>query len=260
MNRYNICILGCGWLGKPLAEHFIKNGRKVNGTTTTPTKIASLNEVKINSFIIDINNRNNDFKSFLKTKLLVISIPSKNIEDFEYLISEIEKSTIKKIIFISSTSVYPLNNSITTEDNPVRTTALSKIEQLFRVNTNFKTTIIRFGGLIGYDRKPGRFFKKEIIIDRPKGYVNLIHRDDCIQIINCIVTNNIWEETLNACTDSHPTRRDFYTREYLKEGRKTPVFDESSTNDYKIINSNRLKKLLNFSFKYANLMEYKKPQ
>ena len=112
-------------------------------------------------------------------------------------------------------------------------------------------------------------YKKMVIDENEK--MNLIGRStiddfdqrhllDCIQIINCIVTNNIWEETLNACTDSHPTRRDFYTREYLKEGRKTPVFDESSTNDYKIINSNRLKKLLNFSFKYANLMEYKKPQ
>ena len=256
MNEQTISILGCGWLGKPLAEYFIKNRRKINGTTTNPTKIASLNDLKINSFVIDINKRNNDFKSFLKANLLVISIPSKNIEDFKYLISEIEKSTIKKIIFISSTSVYPLNNSITTEDSPIHKTALSKIEQLFRVNTNFKTTIIRFGGLIGYDRKPGRFFKKEIIIDRPKGYINLIHRDDCIQIINRIITNNIWEETLNACADSHPTRRDFYTREFLKEGRKTPVFNESSTNSYKIINSDRLKQLLNYSFKYANLMEY----
>ena len=113
-------------MGKPLAEYFIKNGRKVNGTTTTPIKIVSLNEIKINPFVIDINKRNNDFKSFLKTKLLVISIPSKNIEDFEYLISEIEKSTIKKIIFISSTSVYPLNNSITTEDSPVHKTASLK--------------------------------------------------------------------------------------------------------------------------------------
>jgi nucleoside-diphosphate-sugar epimerase len=257
MNEQTISILGCGWLGKPLAEHFIKNRRKINGTTTNPTKIDSLNDLKINSFVIDINKRNNDFKSFLKANLLVISIPSKNIEDFKYLISEIEKSTIKKIIFISSTSVYPLNNSITTEDSPIHKTALSKIEQLFRVNTNFKTTIIRFGGLIGYDRKPGRFFKKEIIIDRPKGYINLIHRDDCIQIINRIITNNIWEETLNACADSHPTRRDFYTREFLKEGRKIPVFNESSTNSYKIINSDRLKLLLNYSFKYANLMKYK---
>ena len=124
------------------------------------------------------------------------------------------------------------------------------------MNTNFKTTIIRFGGLIGFYRKPGKFFKKETIIDRPKGFVNLIHRDDCIQIINSIVKNNIWEETLNACTDSHQTRRDFYTREFLKEGRKTPIFNESSLNDYKIINSNQLKQLLNYSFKYANLMEY----
>ena len=40
MNEDTLSILGCGWLGKPLAEYFIKNGRKVNGSTTTPiTKI-----------------------------------------------------------------------------------------------------------------------------------------------------------------------------------------------------------------------------
>ena len=29
-----------------MAEYFIKDGRKVNGTTTTPSKIVSLNEIK----------------------------------------------------------------------------------------------------------------------------------------------------------------------------------------------------------------------
>ena len=93
-------------------------------------------------------------------------------------------------------------------------------------------------------------------MENPESYVNLIHRDDCIQIIEQIVMNNIWGETLNACADSHPKRREFYTKEAFKLGKKPPSFNEDSSNEYKIVNSEKLMSILKYSFKYSNLLNY----
>ena len=248
--------MGCGWLGLPLAIELSLKEYLIKGSTTSNDKLKTLKLNDIQPFIINLSNREPIYDQFLNSEILIIAIPSKNINDFQYLISKIETSIIKKVLFISSTSVYPNNNSIITEENPTKNTPLTEIENLFNTNKNFNTTILRFGGLIGYNRKPGNFFKNGKVIDHPEGFVNLIHRDDCIQIIESIIEKEIWNETLNACTDSHPKRRDFYTKEFKKEGRNSPLFNETSKNDYKIIDNKKLKKLLNYNFKYSVLMLY----
>ena len=254
--KNNISILGCGWLGLSLALKLRSKGYSIKGSTTSKIKIAKLESNGLQPFIIDLSNRKSEFKNFLNSEVLIIAIPSKNIVGFKNLISHIENSKIKNILFISSTSVYPNSNSIITEENLIHKTPLYEIEMLFKTNTNFKSTILRFGGLIGYDRKPGNFFKNGKIINHPDAFVNLIHRDDCIQIIKEIIAKNIWSKTLNACTDTHPKKRDFYTKEFRKEGRNNPIFNELASNEYKIINSDQLKKILNYNFIYSDLMKY----
>ena len=254
--KNNISILGCGWLGLSLALKLRSKGYSIKGSTTSKIKIAKLESNGLQPFIIDLSNRESEFKNFLNSEVLIIAIPSKNIAGFKNLIFHIENSKIKNILFISSTSVYPNSNSIITEEHLIHKTPLSEIEMLFKTNTNFKSTILRFGGLIGYDRKPGNFFKNGKIINHPDAFVNLIHRDDCIQIIKEIIAKNIWSKTLNACTDTHPKKRDFYTKEFKKEGRNNPIFKEFFPNEYKIINSDLLKSILNYNFIHSDLMHY----
>ena len=90
----------------------------------------------------------------LASDILLIAITSKDIDAYERLIEQIEISSIQKVIFISSTSVYPASNSIVTEETATMNTPLSEIENLFKNNTFFETTIIRFAGLFGPGRHP----------------------------------------------------------------------------------------------------------
>ena len=254
--KNNISILGCGWLGLPLALTLTSKGYSIKGSTTSEIKVEILNNNGVQPFIIDLSNRESEFEEFLNSEVLIIAIPSKNIAGFKNLISHIENSNIKNILFISSTSVYPNSNSTVTEEHLTKKTPLSDIELLFKDNTKLKTTILRFGGLIGYERKPGNFFKNGKAINYPDSFINLIHRDDCIQIIKEIIVKNIWNKTLNACADTHPKKRDFYRKEFKKEGRNNPTFKEFSPNEYKIINSDLLKSILNYNFIYSDLMKY----
>jgi len=251
-----ISILGCGWLGMTLALELIEKGYNVSGSTTTHSKLSKLKSNGITPFVIYIGDENIDISEFLHAEILIIAIPSKNIEDFKNLIREVEKSEIHKVLFISSTSVYSNTNSIVTEETFTNNTPLASIESLFKSNPCFETTIIRFGGLFDYDRKPGNFIKSGKTVNNPEGYINLIHRDDCIQIIEQIIVKNIWNTILNACADTHPTRREFYLKEAKKLGRTHVSFNEQSENSYKIVSSQKLKNLLNYEFDYSNLMKY----
>ena len=252
--KNRISILGCGWLGNALAVQLIQQGYDVKGSTSSERKMDEIQSQGIESYMIDIGNHDIDLTDFLSADILIIAITSKEIVDYKNLILKVEKSQLRKVIFISSTSVYPNANGIITEKSPHNSSILTEIEGLLTINSHLDTTIVRFGGLFGYDRKPSNFIKPNNKIEKPEGYINFIHRDDCISIIEKIIAKGIWNTTLNACADSHPKRRDFYEKEYKKDGKPSPVFNEESVNTYKIVSNEKLKDILGFRFKYADLM------
>lgn len=254
MNK-TVSIFGCGWLGKPLAINFVNSGFLVKGSTTSEDKIDVLKSFNIEPFLFNLEELPNTILDFLNSEILIVNIPSKNVEGFKNLISFIEKSSIQKVLFISSTSVFESAKEIITEATILKDCPLKNIEELFQKNTHFKTTILRFAGLLGYKRKPGNWFKNGKIIPNPEGVVNMIHQDDCIEIIKQLVLQNCWNETFNACTDTHPKRRNFYTKTFLEVGRTTPIFNENDEKSIKIIGNEKVKRTLNFEFKYPNLME-----
>ncbi len=248
----NVSILGCGWLGKELGIYFTKKGYKVKGSTTSKDKLQELESVVIAPYLVDISDKNIS-SEFLDADVLIIAITSKEVENFKRLISSIEKSNTVKVIFISSTSVYPSLNKEMTEEDKTINSPLVEIENLFRNNNNFKTTIIRFAGLFGEKRQPGNWFANRKI-PHPKGYVNMIHREDCIAIIEQIIEQNVFGEVFNACANDHPTREDFYINARKILGKPIPEFDDSKPLVYKIISSKKLQKTLSYQFEHNNLL------
>jgi nucleoside-diphosphate-sugar epimerase len=249
-----VSILGCGWLGKPLAIKLITEGYSVKGSTTSITKFNEFENLGIQPFLISLEDIPLTIHEFLASEILIVAIPSKNIEGFKKLIKYIEKSVIKKVLFISSTSVYISNNEVVDEYGLLQNSPLVTIENYFSSNTLFIATIVRFAGLFGYDRKPGNFFKNKREIPYPEGFVNMIHQDDCVSILEKILKENIWNEVFNACADTHPKRREYYTKTKEDLGIEPPVFAKNEQTIFKIISSKKLKSVLNFKFKYGDLM------
>ncbi|MCF6226403.1 MAG: hypothetical protein L3J22_08920 [Xanthomonadales bacterium] len=253
----NISLLGSGWLGLPLAEHFVSMGMHVKASTTSKSRLQQLRSLRIEPYILDIGRLPEKHQDFLKANVLIINIPSKNIEGFCDLVSIIENSEIKKVLFVSSTSVYKNDNKTLYEadDKDLSPSPLLSIENLFRESTSFKTTIVRFAGLIGYNRNPGRFFDKGRLIGNPDAYVNLIHRDDCIEIISQIVAQKAWGETFNCCADTHPTKREYYTQAAKQIGAPVPAFENSAAKSFKIIRNQKVKRVLNYKFLHPDLLK-----
>jgi len=248
-----VSVLGCGWLGKPLSISLLDEGYSVKGSTTTEEKLELLEMNNITPYIVNISEFE-EFDSFLNSDILIISITSKDVDGFQNLISQIESSDVQKVIFISSTSVYGRLNKVMTEEDVVLKTPLTEIEDLFRQNNFFETTIIRFAGLFGDERHPSNWFKNGRKIPQPKGFVNMIHKEDCIEIIHTIIDQNCWGQTFNACSNHHPTRREFYTIAKLSNDFEVPEFEDNDVYEWKIISSKKLQDMLDYTFIHDDLL------
>jgi nucleoside-diphosphate-sugar epimerase len=240
-----------------LAKTLSVNGFDVKISTRSPSRIAELTSENITPFIIDIEQLNNSITTFFDSPILIINITSKNIASFCDLITKIEQSSVGKVIFVSSTSVYQNTNNIISESDMAEsaTSLLFQLENLFRNNFHFQTTIVRLAGLIGPQRHPGLFFRNGKKVQQANAPVNLIHLDDCLAIINEIIEQNVWEETFNACSDNHPTKREFYSHARQLLGLAPPEFIATEKQEYKIINNMKVKQTLNYAFKHPDVMK-----
>ncbi|TYC16232.1 NAD(P)H-binding protein [Bizionia gelidisalsuginis] len=246
-----ISILGCGWLGKPLAFK-LSASYSVKASNRSIENAVEFEKNNIKHYAINLEDKTIATSNFLKANVLILPIAYKNIANFERLVNEIEKSSIQHVIFISSTSVYDNTNGTVTENAPTNNSALSQIEKLFLNASNFDTTIIRFSGLFGYNRNPANFISASKKMPNPEGYVNLIHRDDCIAIIEEIIKKDCWNTIFNACCSSHPKRNSFYIALAKSYNKPSPDF-ESGSSSYKLVSNAKLVNTLNYEFIYNDL-------
>ncbi|MGQ7945918.1 SDR family NAD(P)-dependent oxidoreductase [Flavobacterium sp. WC2509] len=271
-----ISLLGCGWLGLPLAKALLKENFSVKGSTTSEEKLSKLTTMGINPFLVALDSKGitgtiNDFLHGSET--LIIDIPpqlrGKNsnativnekvfVAKIKTLIPYIENSTIQNVLFVSSTSVYgETNASITEASTPKPDTESGKqlleAEMLLQNNKHFKTTILRFGGLIGEDRNPITFLAGKQNIENPKTPINFIHQDDCIGVILKIIATDSWNQTFNAVSPFHPTRENYYSQKATELNLPLPTFDHSKPSIEKLILSDKIKTVLGYTFIKTNL-------
>ena len=265
-----ISILGCGWLGTALGKKLLTKGLAVKGSVASAESYNQLEITGIQTYHIKIEPEEVfiDYKNFFNTDVLIISLPPRGEdvkENFPKQINQIiqllNETKIGRIIFISSTSVYQSWNGVVREGdegypNKANGKALLLAEKILMGLPNVQTTVLRLGGLVGYDRNPGRFLlkKREVAADSP---VNLIHRDDAVEIIQQLIEKNIWGEVFNACSPQHPTKREFYTKAAKISNLPLPNFSGFVEN-YKIVNSDKLVTRLGYTYKYISPMDYLK--
>ncbi|HEY4197160.1 MAG TPA: SDR family oxidoreductase [Mucilaginibacter sp.] len=260
-----ISILGCGWYGKALAKSLVKKNITVKGSATSAEKLEQLRVDGISPYQVrfDVDGESFD-PEFFRCDVLVIAITPKfrkgetdgYLPKIKRIIDVIEQSQIEKVIYISSTGVYGDHNSEVSEsDFPKPDTASGAIlweaEKLFQRETTFTTTIIRFAGLVGPGRNPGRFFAGKKDIPNGMAPVNLIHLKDCVGIGMAIIEQDAFGYLFNACAPDHPAKEDFYRDAAAKAGLPLPEFIHE-LRSHKIIISNNLNNILNYRFQVTN--------
>lgn len=268
--------MGCGWLGFPLAQQLLHDGFEVKGSTRSDEKYQLIKENGITPFRISIPEDLPECRSsqFWKSDTLFLNIPpergnnngknnyTQKIEAVRNIL-ESSDSTIERVIFASSTSVYPSSEGYYTEDktdpgNCSRPAgeAILKAEQALQESEAFDTVILRFGGLYGYNRHPVHYMAGRTGISGPHKPVNLIHQDDCIRIVRALLKSDIRNAVFNAVSDGHPPRKTMYQSAAKHFGVTPPQFDSESKSINRIISNKKLKEELDFTFTYPNPMDH----
>jgi len=260
-----ISILGCGWYGKALAMAPIADGHRVKGSATSTEKLTALAELGIEPFLVNFKADSETYDpDFFACDVLIISIPPRTrhgeggdyLPKIQWIIEAAVRHDIKKVIYISSTAVYgEICAEVTEADIPVPDTTSGEIllqaENLFATHADLRATIIRFGGLVGPGRHPGRFFADKKDVPNGQAPVNLIHLDDCIGVSQAIISQDKFGLTINGVAPHHPPKMKFYSQATAQAGLEPPQFiDELSA--WKIIDSTVLSRQLNYQFRIAN--------
>jgi len=264
----NIGIIGCGWLGLPLAKSLLKEGYTVYGTTTSAQKLEVLSQAKIKAFNIALfeGNITGEIHAFLEPlDVLIINVPPRLrgalkenfVKKITLLKDAILKTKCSKIIFASSTAVYGETKGKVTEKTKVNPNTesgrqLVLSEKVFLEETSLPTVVIRFGGLIGPNRHPATILSGRKNLKNGNAPVNLIHLKDCISIIKQCIQEQWYTQNqiINAVYPLHPTKKEYYTQECIQRGIAPPVYEDTNGNDSKKVVSLVLLNTKKYSFSH----------
>jgi nucleoside-diphosphate-sugar epimerase len=263
-----ISVIGCGWLGLPLAEHLIKAGYHIKGSTTRKEKLRVLQDRGIEPYLLTLDpglRSKPAASSLLDADVLVVNIPpgrsKENVVSFHKLqisnlITAVAASPVRFVVFTSSTSVYPdLNRMVEEEDahaDEGSGKALLEAEAMLAARPEFSTTVVRLAGLYGHGRHPVHHLAGKTNLSNAGAPVNLVHRDDCVRVISSLIRKNVRGEVFSVCSDLHPSRKELYTTKAIRLGLTPPQFAENGRPSFKIVSNAKLKAHLNYEFLYPD--------
>lgn len=265
-----IAVLGCGWLGLPLAKQLHLDGYIVKGSTTRKTRLQELCNVGIEAFEVHLKPEviKGNITLFLKhVDILIVAFPPKLKTTstiqldaiITHLAEAINAASVGHIIYISSTAVFEddiaVNNTFRsiTEDTPPdgtskRATQLIRAESILKRKLLGHLTILRFGGLIGKSRHPITYLAGQRHIKNPEAPVNLIHLEDCIALIQFYIKANICLNVLIGVNPTCKTKKQYYQDIATQLGLPLPEFDTKNVSKGKSIYPKHLLNDLKFTF------------
>ncbi|MBC8153117.1 MAG: SDR family NAD(P)-dependent oxidoreductase [Bacteroidetes bacterium] len=274
-----ISVLGCGWLGLPLAERLLADGYTVKGSTTTPEKVPLLANKGIVPYQLKLMPQpDGDLTDFLRTDILLIDIPPRvsvqgdgfHSVQVQAISDAVQRSSVQWVIYISSTSVYPEYSRVVTEEDvtgPGESADANSSSQLvvaeqiiLRLAPTRQTTVLRCAGLMGYDRIPGKYVAGRTV-DSGLLPVNYVHRDDAVGLITAVLATGL-QGTFNIVAPLHPTREAIYRKSCADFGYALPSFvDPLEALPFKVVSGKKLAGQLDYLFRYPDplIFRYSSP-
>ena len=264
-----VAVTGCGWFGLPLAKVLMNKGFEVIGSKRDMAGVESLLAQGIHAVAMDLSDteKSQSLSALVDVDAMVINIPpgmrrgdNDYLERLSRLKSYLQPERLKKLIFVSTTGVYP-NNGVVKEEDAKAYSAVSETllaaESMFLdapelLSQGGQACVIRFSGLVGPRRHPGRFLAGKKNISGGQQSVNLVHLDDCIASILTLLNSSQLSRAYSLCTPEHLTKRQFYTMAAIELGLCPPHFDQTSDND-KQVDGNRICDELGFNYQYQTL-------
>ncbi|QUN07295.1 SDR family oxidoreductase [Shewanella yunxiaonensis] len=263
----HIAVFGCGWFGLPLAKSLRSEHLKVTGSKTTADGVASLQALGINGVQLALDGDSRLPSSLLQgCDALVVNIPpGLRRGDSDYLTklmpfaALVRESQLSRLIFISSTGAYQQTEGVLTETDLVPATegssaVLQQAEQLFLglASPSLTVTVLRFAGLVGPGRHPGRFMAGRKGLTGPRQPVNLVHLHDCITATKLVLNADKPGAVYNLSAPFIMDKQTFYCLAAEQLALPLPEFVAEQDAAGKRIDGNLICEELDFTYAYAD--------
>lgn len=245
----SVSIIGCGWLGLPLASFLKEKHFKVKGTTTTEVKLKNLSKQGIDAYLFDVTKPTTEVLSDLvkNVEVMLINVPpgkaggSNFASIMQQFLTKLKHQFQGKLIFISSTSVFQNAPDFPVYDESSVPNAISgngknlaDVETF--IQTNFqKYCIIRPGGLWSDDRHPVYALYRRSSIANPNAPVNMTQRALLIDVIYQSIIQENFPNIIHAIDPTEETRAEYYARKAQELNIRLPDFEPKTTEGKKII-------------------------
>lgn len=252
-----VLILGCGWLGLPLATHLRRLGYDVKGSTTNDFTYKVLSGSGIEAHLIDFSQDMPDPAMAGNADIVVVTIPPGKIDGEDK--SLVRHKNISKfvaelkpelVVYTSSTSAYDDVEETVSEENAMPESFTTRLEEIYKTD-HANSAILRFGGLYGPNRNPGRFLAGKTGVQKPNAPVNMTHLEDAVNAVVAVIKSGS-VGIFNVVAPQHPTKKEYYTALAGHEKLTPPVFDENDRRKGKTVSSEKLIRQLNFVFTHPD--------
>ncbi len=218
-------IFGCGYLGRLLARHRLRDTRQVTGVVRTSSSIELLDGLGISSLQADLDQAVLPDLPLQDSSLFYFIPPPKSgylDTRVRRLIAEFERQgDPQRIVYLSTTGVYgDCKGEWVTEDRPVNPVAPRAkrrwdAERTFldwHIRTGRELVTLRVGGIYGPDKLPLERLLKGLPLVRPEEspWTNRIHVDDLVQICAAAMDKGLDGAVYNVSDGSPGTMIDYF--------------------------------------------------
>jgi NAD dependent epimerase/dehydratase family enzyme len=269
----NLFFLGYGYVAQYFALQY---GNKYKLSS-------SINKSKENYFESNSNIKKTNFSKITDHELdqysnFLISIPPDYQQKTDPVIEDyyqyfLNRKTKYKLIYLSATSVYGDHKGkkvteqssllATSKNGLARITTEAKYQQLSK-NNNANIIILRLSAIYGPLRNNIQRIKDKTSTSNKisNNKISRIHVEDISNIIGLILENDQINNQIFNLADDRPEKTEIVNNficEKLLKIRNLPLIENNETNqtmsfslDNKLVDNEKIKKILNYEFKYSN--------
>jgi len=215
-----VSILGCGWTGKALKESL------------------KLDAYNVHCLLRDM--KSNDTAHMYDCDTLVIAIPPREnyLEVLEETLERIDAATL--VIFLSSISFY--------DGKPLVVEAEGLVQKMHP-----SVTILRLGGLMGYERIAGKYTAGKVLTSDSR--TNYIHRSDVLGIIESIIEQNVRSEIFDVVAPLQSNKKKIFSKNAKRFGFKETEFLHGDKKG-KVLRPTKLCDILGYVFKKEDVEKF----
>lgn len=286
-------VIGCGYLGKRVAQQWKEQGDEVFALTRSEVTAAQFSEEGLHPIFGDVMLPETlVFPDNIDTCLYAIGLDRSAgfsqrqvyVEGLQHVLNA-DSFHPKRLIYISSTSVYgqedgeEIDETSPTEparengqvcldaENMIRNQAVSRLSESAKpdatVERNEKSAIpwniLRLSGIYGPDRllaRKEKLITREPLSGNPDSWLNLIHVEDAVQaVMRCEARPEVTNETFLISDDRPILRKEYYSLLAEQFGAPEPIFNGGTTGLGKRCRNQKARELLGFEPKYASISE-----